>query len=111
MRIAVPTTLVWGRHDLQTPLSVAEAASARYGWPLYVIEGARDDPFFEQPEAGIIYVREHHAAGADSQYHEVRIYFGMHREQRCNDTRRGETSNSCGANAYANDASDQPAKE
>jgi pimeloyl-ACP methyl ester carboxylesterase len=53
MRIAVPTTLIWGRHDLQTRLSVAEAASARYGWPLHVIEGARDDPFFEQPEAAL----------------------------------------------------------
>jgi pimeloyl-ACP methyl ester carboxylesterase len=49
MRIAVPTALIWGRHDLQTRLSVAEAASVRYGWPLQVIEGARDDPFFEQP--------------------------------------------------------------
>jgi hypothetical protein len=32
-------------------LSVAEAASARYGWPLHVIENARDDPAIEQPEA------------------------------------------------------------
>jgi pimeloyl-ACP methyl ester carboxylesterase len=53
MRITVPTTLIWGRHDLQTRLSVAEAASTRYGWPLHVIEGARDDPFFEQPEAAL----------------------------------------------------------
>jgi pimeloyl-ACP methyl ester carboxylesterase len=30
-RIAVPTTLIWGRHDLGVRLSVAEAASARYG--------------------------------------------------------------------------------
>jgi pimeloyl-ACP methyl ester carboxylesterase len=52
-QIAVPTTLIWGRHDLQTRLSVAEGASARYGWPLHVIEGARDDPFFEQPEAAL----------------------------------------------------------
>jgi pimeloyl-ACP methyl ester carboxylesterase len=52
-RIAVPTVLIWGRHDLQTRLSVAEAASERYGWPLHVIEGARDDPFFEQPEAAM----------------------------------------------------------
>jgi pimeloyl-ACP methyl ester carboxylesterase len=52
-RIAVPTVLIWGRHDLQTRLSVAEAASTRYGWPLHVIEGARDDPFFEQPEAAM----------------------------------------------------------
>jgi len=48
-RIAVPTTLIWGRHDLATPLSVAEAASARYGWPLHVIDGA-NDPAMEQPE-------------------------------------------------------------
>jgi hypothetical protein len=32
-------------------LHVAEAASARYGWPLHVIENARDDPAIEQPEA------------------------------------------------------------
>jgi len=50
-RIAVPTTLIWGRHDLATPLSTAEAASARYGWPLHVIEDANDDPPIEQPEA------------------------------------------------------------
>ena len=50
-RIAVPTTLIWGRHDLATPLSVAEAASARYGWPLHVIENCTDDPPIEQPEA------------------------------------------------------------
>ena len=50
-RIAVPTTLIWGRHDLGVPLRVAEAASARYGWPLHVIENARDDPAIEQPEA------------------------------------------------------------
>ena len=50
-RIAVPTTLIWGRHDLGVRLNVAEAASARYGWPLYVIEGARDDPAIEHPEA------------------------------------------------------------
>jgi pimeloyl-ACP methyl ester carboxylesterase len=50
-RIAVPTTLIWGRHDLATQLAVAEAASARYGWPLHVIEHAGDDPPMEQPEA------------------------------------------------------------
>ena len=50
-RIAVPTTLIWGRHDLGVRLAVAEAASARYGWPLHVIENARDDPAIEQPEA------------------------------------------------------------
>lgn len=50
-RIAVPTTLVWGRHDRATPLSVAEAASAHHAWPLHVIENANDDPPVEQPEA------------------------------------------------------------
>ena len=50
-RIAVPTSLIWGRHDLATPLAVAEAASARYGWPLHVIEDSADDPPVEQPEA------------------------------------------------------------
>jgi len=50
-RITVPTTLIWGRHDLQVRLPVAEAASARYGWPLHVIENAADDPAAEQPGA------------------------------------------------------------
>jgi pimeloyl-ACP methyl ester carboxylesterase len=50
-RISVPTTLIWGRHDRQTPLAVAQRASVRYGWPLHVIEEAADDPAFEQPEA------------------------------------------------------------
>ena len=50
-RIAVPTTLIWGRQDLATPLAVAQAASARHGWPLHVIEDCADDPPVEQPEA------------------------------------------------------------
>lgn len=49
-KIAIPTALIWGRHDLATRLEVAEAASARYGWPLHVIENAGDDPPMEQPE-------------------------------------------------------------
>jgi pimeloyl-ACP methyl ester carboxylesterase len=49
-RISVPTTLIWGRHDRGVRLSVAEVASERYGWPLHVIEGARDDPAIEQPQ-------------------------------------------------------------
>ena len=50
-RIVVPTTLIWGRHDLATRLDVAESASARYGWPLHVIEDCGDEPPLEQPEA------------------------------------------------------------
>jgi pimeloyl-ACP methyl ester carboxylesterase len=50
-RIAVQTSLIWGRHDLQVPLHVAETASARHGWPLHVIDNAGDDPALERPEA------------------------------------------------------------
>jgi len=50
-RIEVPTSLIWGRHDMATPLAIAEAASQRHGWPLQVIEEASDDPPVEQPEA------------------------------------------------------------
>jgi pimeloyl-ACP methyl ester carboxylesterase len=49
--IAIPTTLIWGRDDVGMRLEIAEAASTRYGWPLHVIEDARDDPAIEQPEA------------------------------------------------------------
>jgi pimeloyl-ACP methyl ester carboxylesterase len=50
-RIAVPTSLIWGRYDRAASLSVAEAARARFGWPLHVIEHCADDPPIEQPEA------------------------------------------------------------
>jgi pimeloyl-ACP methyl ester carboxylesterase len=49
--ISTPTSLIWGRHNRAIPLSVAESASKRYGWPLHVIEDAADDPPIEQPEA------------------------------------------------------------
>lgn len=58
MRITVPTTLIWGRHDLATQLTIAESASTRYGWPLHVIENAADDPPIEQPEAFLRALRE-----------------------------------------------------
>lgn len=58
-RIAVPTSLIWGRHDLATPLSVAQAASARLRWPLFTIDACADDPPIEQPEA---FVRALYAA-------------------------------------------------
>jgi pimeloyl-ACP methyl ester carboxylesterase len=50
-RITVPTTLIWGRHDRGVRVNVARVASERYGWPLHVIEDARDDPAIEQPQA------------------------------------------------------------
>jgi pimeloyl-ACP methyl ester carboxylesterase len=50
-RIAVPTTLIWGRQDPVNRVRVAEQASERYRWPLHVIEDAGDDPPIEQPAA------------------------------------------------------------
>jgi pimeloyl-ACP methyl ester carboxylesterase len=53
-RIGVPTVLIWGRHDLATPLAVASAASARFGWPLHVIDDCGDDPAIERPDAFLL---------------------------------------------------------
>jgi pimeloyl-ACP methyl ester carboxylesterase len=36
---------------LERPVPVAEAAAARHGWPLVVVDGAGDDPPMEQPAA------------------------------------------------------------
>jgi pimeloyl-ACP methyl ester carboxylesterase len=49
-RLTVPTTLIWGRQDRANGLRIAEAASARYGWPLHVIEDCADDPPRDAPE-------------------------------------------------------------
>lgn len=49
-RIAVPTSLIWGRHDRVMRLRIAEAASVRYGWPLHVVEDAGHFSL-EQPQA------------------------------------------------------------
>jgi pimeloyl-ACP methyl ester carboxylesterase len=46
----VPTTLIWGRQDRVMRLRIADKASARYGWPLEVIEHA-GHLSLEQPEA------------------------------------------------------------
>jgi len=47
--ISVPTTLIWGRQDAAIALDVAEEASARYGWPLLIVDGAGDDPPLDRP--------------------------------------------------------------
>ena len=49
--IGVPTVLLWGRHDRMVPLELAEAAAARMGWPLSVIDDAGHAPHVEQPDA------------------------------------------------------------
>ena len=48
-RNAVPTSLIWGRDDRATRVQVAQTASARYGWPLHIIDRAGADPELEQP--------------------------------------------------------------
>ena len=63
-RITVPTTLIWGREDLATALGKAKAASAAYGWPLHVIDGAADDPPIERPEAFLEMLRSNVLAPA-----------------------------------------------
>ena len=50
-RIAVPTALLWGRHDRMVPLGLAEAASAKHDWPLHVVDDAGHAPHIERPEA------------------------------------------------------------
>ena len=64
-QIAVPTTLIWGRQDVGMRLNVAEAASLRYGWPLHVIENARDDPAVERPAAFLEALRTALGSGGD----------------------------------------------
>jgi pimeloyl-ACP methyl ester carboxylesterase len=64
-RIAVPVTLIWGRHDRANRLRIAERASVRYRWPLHVIEDCADDPARDRPEAFLEALR--HAIGTASE--------------------------------------------
>lgn len=48
--LAVPTALVWGRHDRLVPLAIAEAAHARLRWPLHLVDAAGHLPHVEQPD-------------------------------------------------------------
>lgn len=49
-RIAIPTALLWGRHDRFVPLGLAKGASARLGWPLHVIDDAGHVPHIERTD-------------------------------------------------------------
>ncbi len=49
-RISVPTSLIWGRQDRANRLRIAERASERYGWPLFVVEDCADDPARDRPQ-------------------------------------------------------------
>ncbi|MFA9563710.1 MAG: alpha/beta fold hydrolase [Acidimicrobiales bacterium] len=48
--LRVPVSLIWGSEDKANKVSVAVAASERFGWPLHIIDGAADDPPMERPE-------------------------------------------------------------
>lgn len=49
--IECPVSLIWGREDRATNLSVATSVAERHGWPLFVIDDAADDPARDQPGA------------------------------------------------------------
>jgi 2-hydroxymuconate-semialdehyde hydrolase len=49
--IDVPVALIWGRRDRMAPLRIAELATARFGWPLHVVDDVGHVPHIEQPEA------------------------------------------------------------
>ncbi len=57
-KIGCPVSLIWGRHDRATSLSVAEAVAERHGWPLRVVEDAADDPARDQPAAFVSALRQ-----------------------------------------------------
>ena len=50
-RIPVSTSLLWGEADRMVPLALAKTASARFGWPLHVVEDAGHAPHLERPDA------------------------------------------------------------
>jgi pimeloyl-ACP methyl ester carboxylesterase len=63
-RIGIPAALLWGRHDRMTGLPLAEAASARLGWPVHVVDDAAHVPHVEQPEAFVDRLAEALAGGS-----------------------------------------------
>jgi pimeloyl-ACP methyl ester carboxylesterase len=65
-RIGVPTALIWGRQDKANNVRIAEAASARYHWPLRVIEDCADDPARDRPAAFLRALRAAMAADPET---------------------------------------------
>jgi 2-hydroxymuconate-semialdehyde hydrolase len=57
-RISVPVELLWGQGDRMVPLSLAQGARDRFGWPLTVIPDAGHAPHIEQPGAFVAAVAE-----------------------------------------------------
>jgi pimeloyl-ACP methyl ester carboxylesterase len=50
-RIEIPAALLWGSHDRFVAPRLAEATTARLGWPLHVVDDAGHVPHIERPEA------------------------------------------------------------
>jgi 2-hydroxymuconate-semialdehyde hydrolase len=48
-RVTVPVSLLWGRQDRMVPVAVARTASARYGWPLHLVDDTAHVPHIERP--------------------------------------------------------------
>jgi len=63
-RIAIPTALLWGRHDRMAPLRLAEDAHAQLGWPLYVVDDAGHVPHVDSPNTFLRALRDAFAAFA-----------------------------------------------
>lgn len=57
--IDVPVGMIWGRHDRPFPLSIAESAKVRFGWPLSIIEDAGHLPYIERPTRFVQAVEAH----------------------------------------------------
>jgi pimeloyl-ACP methyl ester carboxylesterase len=64
-RISCPTALVWGQYDRMVSHKLAQAASAKHGWPLSVIDDAGHVPHMEQPEAFVRVLAEIESASTD----------------------------------------------
>lgn len=56
-RIVVPATPISGRHDRANLFQIAERTSARYAWPLRVIENCADASPRDQPDAFLAALR------------------------------------------------------
>jgi len=114
--IDVPVTLIHGRHDLATPLAVAQRASSAFGWPLYVIEHAADIPPLEQPSAFVAALRRALSAdpaafglaalrpGDDGFAEATRLWNGMIETRPAFVVRPAGTADVMGAVAFAREA-------
>ena len=69
-------------------LRVAEAAAARHGWPLHVIDGAAGDPAIERPKAFLRALRTELGDATDDETADMEMHDDAERD-RDGDHRRG----------------------